>query len=90
MELVYIMHTNLSNHSTSKYQSLFVRLSAFLWRYAPVRHTGTFFEEKKKHFCNVYFEGISYLRTGTFLEVWDCFLPILVRGMQWKNGKLTV
>ena len=40
----------------------------FLWRYAPVRRTGTFFEEKKKMF-NVIFEGIIYLRTCTFLEV---------------------
>jgi len=27
------------------------------------------FEEKKKIVCNVYFERISYLRTGTFFEV---------------------
>ena len=40
---------------------------AFLRLYAPVRRTGTFLKRKK--LFNVYFEGISYLRTGTFLEV---------------------
>ena len=46
-----------------------VLIRAILWLYTQVRRIDTFFEEKKIFVGNVYFEGIIYLRTGTFLEV---------------------